>query len=677
MEHTDAIEKFKEYIEENYHAELLERVRKGRPRMVFDFKKLVQFDSDIGDFILDEPEEAMKCIEIACKEFDLPKDIRGLSIRFKNIPRSCKIPINKIRAENINQLIITEGMIKQKSDVKPVITSARFECQSCGTIIHVLQTDERKFLEPKVCGCKAGKFKVKTHELIDVFSMAVEEPVEFIQGGTKLTRLKVLCRKDLTESKIERQLYQGCRVEVTGILKSLQIMQGNTKTAKMDWYLDANYIKIYDETFENLSWDEKDVKKFEALAESDNWLQQLRQSIFYDVVGHDEECEAVILQMFGGVGKQRDGANKRGNFHILLVGDPGSAKSTLLKVAQQFCPKAIYTAGTGISGKGLTASVVKDELLGGYTLEAGAIVLANNGVLMIDEMDKVEGDFKNALHEPLSDETVSVNKANIQATLIARTAVLGAANPKYGSYSEFDSIYTQIDMPSTLINRFDLVYPIRESKLTEQDDYDIARKIVSRGAYNESIQQPFDREFVKKYVAYAKTIHPIVPEKIQIFLAEKYQSLKKAKKAGSEAGTVSLPITPRNIEGFLRVIEAVARSRLHKTIQPEDANLGYKKVLYSLSQLGIDPDSGDAFSKYTVEGVEVKTSYTKRDLLSRTRFLVHERTAGKKDELFDGEELREVLKGEGYGEIDIDDCIVKLEKDGEILQSKPNKYRVL
>lgn len=668
MDSVEAIKKFTDLIEQDYAGILLDAKTKSRLDVTVDFNKVLQFDPLLGDYMLDEPVDALKAFEIACEKYD--DDLKGITVRLKNAQKYTKVPINEVRTQHINKLITVEGMVKQKSDVKGLITSAKFECPSCGNIINVLQLDERHFKEPSKCGCgRKGKFNKLAKDMVNVYSLMVEEPTDIIVGGTKLSQIKVVCKGSLTRPEVERMVYQGVRIEITGLLTELQIQKQGQNTSRVDWYLDANYVKVYDESFTTLKWTKKEEEQFKELAEKPNWLGALRKSIFYDIHGYEEEAEGIILQMFAGVGKARQGAKVRGNFHILLVGDPGGAKSTLLKIAQKFAPKAMYVAGTGVSGVGLSATVVRDELIGGYTLEAGALVLCNNGLLCLDELDKVDDVFKKALHEPLAEETVSVSKANIHATLIAQTSVLAAANPKHGSYSEYDSIYSQIDLATTLINRFDLVYPIREAKLSTEDDYEIAMKILSRASVDENIAPEYEREFIKKYIAFARRIEPVMPLHIQEFIARRYQKIKEAKK--KKEGSNSIPISARNVDGFRRVIEAVAKSRLHETVTEEDAEIGYRKILYSIEQVGIDPDSGDVVQDWVIG-----KPMAEKDIHARIISVI--RKYSDKNQVIDVNELFAILNSDGISdENKIEEVLGKLKHTGDIFEPKPGKYQIM
>ena len=661
-----------DFLEDNYSDKLNGYDLIEDNHLVIDFSDLIKHNPYLGEYVLDSPKESFDAFVYAIKQKrdDVGKDF---VVRFKNAQKYTSILINEVRNTHINKLITVEGMVKQKSDVKAQITRTRFECPSCGTIQVIEQIDEQKYREPGGCKCgRKGKFVALSKETVPVFSLSLEEPTEIISGGTKLSRLRIMCKGGLTNKKVERMIYQGVRVQITGVLVEFQVqsIRGGLSN-KIDWYLDANYVKVLDESFMNIKWTKEEEEEFKSLAKKDDWLKILRESIFYDIHGYEEECEGVVLQMFGGVGKTRNGAKIRGDAHIILVGDPGSAKSTILKIAQQFAPKSMFVSGTGLSGVGITAAVVKDDLLGGSTLEAGALVLCNDGLVCLDELDKVDDENKKALHTPLADGFVTINKSNISATLVARTSVLAAANPKHGSYSEFDTVFSQIDLSTTLINRFDLIYPIKESKLSKKDDYSIAKKILSRGNVGDVKDIKYSKEFIRKYISYAKLINPEMTEEVQNFLAEKYSELKDAKRVANQQAKSAIPVSARNVESFRRLAEAVARSRLHKKVTLEDAEIGYMKVMFSVRQMGIDPDSGEV-EELTLSGSVVRD----KDVAARIKSIIRGITS--KGELLQHDELLNILSHEEFNNVDkIEDILSKLLRSGDIIEPRVGYYKVV
>ncbi|MEM4248331.1 MAG: minichromosome maintenance protein MCM, partial [Candidatus Nanoarchaeia archaeon] len=429
----------------------------------------MKFDHELAEMILEQPEEGIKCMELAIGELEIAKKFR---VRFCNLPSSQNIMIRNIRSEHISKLFQIEGIVRQKSDVRPQVTNARFECPSCGNVISILQLDTA-FREPSRCACgRKGKFRLLAKELVDAQNLVLEEVPELLEGGEQPKRINIFLQDDLVSPMSERRTNPGSRIVVVGIVKEVPIiLRTGIKSTRFDLMIEANSVSAIEEDFYEIEVSKEEEKQIRDIAADVRVYRRLINSIAPSIYGYDKVKEALLMQLLGGVRKVRkDGVVTRGDIHILLVGDPGAGKSAILRRTVLIAPKARYTSGKGTSAAGITASVVRDEFLKGWSLEAGAMVLANNGLVAIDEMDKMNAEDRAALHEAMENQTVSISKANIQATLLARTTVLGAANPKLGRFDPMGVLAEQIDMPPTLINRFDLIFPIKDLPDRENDE---------------------------------------------------------------------------------------------------------------------------------------------------------------------------------------------------------------
>ena len=538
---VEQIRKFQEFIESNYYDELLEKARKGEKFLVIDFADLSKFDLDLANELLDAPEETIKAIEKSIEQFDID-ELLHFNVRFTNLPQSQFIKIRDIRSQHINKFLFVAGTIRQKSDVRPQVVSARFECPVCGNIMNILQV-EGTFKEPSKCGCgRKGKFLMLDKDLVDAQGIVLEEASENLEGGEQPKRMNVLLTNDLVSPLSEKRTSPGSTVEVVGVVKEVPIIsKSGAKSTRFDLMVEANYIKGTQDTFHEVQISEEEEKEILAIANDPKGYDKLINSIAPSIYGYEKVKEALLLQLMGGVRKVRsDSVVSRGDMHILLVGDPGAGKSALLKRVHTIAPKGRYVSGKGVSGAGLTAAVVRDEFLRGWALEAGAMVLSSDGMVCVDEMDKMTNEDRAAMHEALENQTVSISKANIQATLIARTTVLAAANPKFGRFDPYDVIADQIDLPPTLINRFDLIFPIKDLP-EEARDEKMAKHILTLHQRPDTEEPEIPTKLLRKYVAYAR--QRINPKLTDGALEEIKDFYLKMRKGGSgESGIKAVPI---------------------------------------------------------------------------------------------------------------------------------------
>src|SRR3989344_3300661 len=365
MDPQEQIERAQEFLHQTYEQELHKQKNKGDYVLMLDFQKLAEFDHELADALIEEPEDIIRAFELA---MDNLADIPKFKARFISLPTSQHTTIRNIRSNHINKFMFFEGIVRQSSDVRPQVTSAKFECPSCGNTISILQLEQR-FKEPSRCTCgRRGKFKLLSKDLVDAQRLVVEEAPEELEGGEQPKRLSVFLQEDLVEPKMEKRTTPGSKIQVTGVIKEIPILlRTGAPSTRYDLMMEANSIIPVEETFEDLEISEEDEKKIKELSKDPNVYLRLTNSIAPSIYGHDKVKEAVVLQLMGGVQKKRDdGTKTRGDMHILLVGDPGAGKSQILNFVSKIAPKARYISGKGASAAGLTASVVKDEFLKGW-----------------------------------------------------------------------------------------------------------------------------------------------------------------------------------------------------------------------------------------------------------------------------------------------------------------------
>ncbi|MBU0470244.1 MAG: ATP-binding protein [Nanoarchaeota archaeon] len=1050
MEVDEQIKVFREFIEQNYYPQLLEAVRKGNSFIILDFSQLIKFNTDITEEILENPEELLKAAELAIKDFDLPKKVVKFTVRFLNIPDSQKVLINEIRSKHLNKFICVEGVVRQKSDVRPHVTAAKFECPSCGNILNVLQLDT-KYKEPTRCGCgRKGKFKEISKELVDGQGLVLEETSDDLDGAQP-KRINVFLKDDLVSPFTERKTSPGSRIRLVGWVTEVPIaLRSGGQSTKYELIIEANSIEPLEDDLTNVKITDHDMEEIRKIAESPNPLYLLSKSLAPSIHGHDKIKEAIVLQLAGGCRKTRpDGVTTRGDMHMLLIGDPGciagdsmvslyhkgmkqikeigkkhlqplrelvtkirkspkdlpydytsnfqiyknqptlklitetgkeiictynqpfltkkgwcradklnldekirvmpkipnyikaykktgfvelnkstgklkenviipklvtpelaglygyvlgdgsvhprgytiscyindeekdlipklshlwketfnvegkiitrkeskkrtikeknglrefystkslhsleinsrqvtfnlsflkekrvpqlifesplkvisnflswlfeadgctfstgrgktsiqlksvypsflrdvqllllyygiqariiednlcvrksrdinifakkigfvskkkkeklvatlkevknkndqqkrktplryekisliepfkkidvydfevpkskcfiangiichnSGKSQLLKRITKIAPKARFTSGKGATAAGLTASVVKDEFLGGWSLEAGTLVLANRGFAVIDEMDKMNKEDRSALHEALEQQTISISKANIQATLRCETTVLAAANPKFGRFDPYDLIANQINLPPTLINRFDLIFPVKDIPGREKDEM-MATFILDIHKNPEKAVGEIPTETMKKYFSFIRDkINPKMSDEAIEEIKEYYVSMRNSG-SSDEAGIKSIPITARQLEALVRLSEAAAKIRLASIVNKNDAQKAIELIDYCLNQIAKDSETG----KIDIDRIGSRITATQRSSIGVIKELISSLEEQLNNKMVPIENIIEAAQEKNISKESVEDILEKLRRSGDVFEPK-------
>ncbi len=665
LDATKQIEEFKEFIEDTCKEELSKLIEKGEKSIVIDFKELASQYLDLSEQLITYPEETFKAAEMALDQFELPEGTL-LRVRFKNLPDSQKISIRDIRSKHLTSLIALEGIVRQASDVRPQVTSARFECPSCGNVISILQL-ESKFKEPSRCSCgRQGKFRLLSKDLVDAQRLVIEEAAEDLDGGEQPKRLSIFLKEDLVEPKMEKKTTPGAKIRATGIVKEVPIqLKTGAQSTRYDLMLESNFIEPIQETFEEVILTPEEEREIQTLAKDKRVFEKLIASVGPSILGHEDIKEALILQMMGGVKKIKiDNTIIRGDMHILLVGDPGSAKSTLLTFITKAAPKSRYVAGRSASAAGITASVVRDEFLKGWALEAGAIVLANKGILALDEMDKMSEEDTSALHEAMEQQQISVSKANIQAVLRAETTVLAAANPKLGRFDPYQPLATQIALPPALINRFDLIFPVRDIPNKEKDEK-IASHVLKIQQDPEDIPTEISIDMLKKYVAYARKVNPKLTDGAVEEIKEFYVTLRNSGSSGDEE-IKPIPISARQLEALVRLAEGAARVRLSTKVTKQDAKRAITLLKNCLMQVGFDKETG----QFDIDKMSTGITASQRGKIVTIREIIANlEKKGMKTIPID--DIMAESMERGVEEDKVDEVLEKLKRSGDIFEPKP------
>ena len=575
--------------------EILEKYPDERSLTV-NYEELEKFDPDLADLLITKPDEVIAASQKAIKNIDpLMKDAE-LNIRFENLTNN--IPLSDLLSKYIGHFVSADGIVRKTDEIRPRIEVGKFECRGCMRIHEVEQSSGNHIMEPSLCGeCGGRSFRLLQEEskYIDTQSARMQEPLENLSGGTEPKQMLMVLEDDLVD-----ELNPGDKVRITGTLKTFR----EERSGKFKNYIYVNHIEPLEQEFEELELSEEDEEKILELSKDPHIHDKIINSTAPSIKGHRDVKEAIALQLFGGTVQQlEDGTRLRGDLHILIVGDPGIGKSQILKYVSKLAPRSVYTSGKGTSGAGLTAAAVRDEL-GGWSLEAGALVLGDQGNVCVDELDKMRSEDRSALHEALEQQTVSIAKAGIMATLNTRCSVLAAANPKFGTFDRYKTLANQIDLPSPILSRFDLIFVI-EDKPNVEKDRELAKHILTTHQYS-NIAYDIEPELLRKYIAYArKNIQPVLTDEATKVLEEFYVSVRTG---GMEEGT-PVPITPRQLEATIRLAEASAKLQLKNEVEASDAHRAISLQRRCLEKIGMDPDTG----KIDIARVEGRTPTSERD----------------------------------------------------------------
>jgi len=489
-----------------------------------------------------------------------------------------RIPLRQVKANHVGGLVSIDGIVTKAALVKPRMQIVVYVCGACkGEIFQVVEGDSYKpTTECPTPTCKTNKrsaleTKLRGSKFVRFQEIKLQENHNDVPTGSVPRSMNVYMLGDLCRSAMP-----GDSVTVQGVYNIMKVTGAHPRFSDHVTFIQAHGITKHKRGYRDDD-DGEIENQISEMREIPELYNRLAESIAPEIFGHLDVKKALLLSLIGGTGtKQTDGMKIRGDLHVLLMGDPGVAKSQLLKQVVKIAPRSVYTTGKGTSGVGLTAAVMRDPTTNEMTLEGGALVLADNGVCCIDEFDKMEEHDRTAIHEVMEQQVLNIAKAGITTTLNARCSVLAAANPIYGRYNPNKSPMDNMAMPAALLSRFDLKFLLLDHTDMERD-MELAAHVldVHRFASKDSTVpqatdvRVYDARILRAYIKRARKFDPTISPALKKTLITKYVETRQ-KERGQDVDERVDYTTPRALLGLLRLCQALARVRFSEIVTQDD-----------------------------------------------------------------------------------------------------------
>ena len=607
---ADPEELFLDFFKANKYRERLSIMAvSGKKSFVVDFEELLSAEPKLAQQLLDHPDEYLEYANRAAKaqlqieEPEYAEELVNITVRFEGLPEVT--PLRILGSKHISRFVMLEGIVVRASPARPLVMEAAFKCKWCGAMSTVIQSGPFLTAPPH---CSAPECRRKSSfdfiqeesTFIDSQDVRIQERPEDLPPGQLPRWLDIkLLERDLVD-----MARPGDHVVVVGIARAVaSTLPRVGRLRSFTLHLDTNFINVVSKEPEKLVATPEEEEKIIELSKDPKIQSKILSSLAPSIYGYEHIKEAIMYLLFGGTSKIFPDITIRGDLNVLMVGDPGTAKSQLLQYVAKIAPRGLYTSGRGTTAAGLTAAVLRDKS-GGMTLEAGALVLADKG--------------------------------GIVATLNARTSILAAANPTLGRYDPYRTVSENISLPVTILSRFDLIFVLRDvpekskdSRMTEHI-LDLHRTGVS------PVDPPIDADLFRKYVSYAKNIKPVLTKDALERLKDFYLIMRSA----SETEGTPVAITARQLESLVRIAEARARVGLREKVLVEDADQAIEIMKTSLEQVGIDVSS----NKFDIDILMTGKPKSLRDKLSVMLGLIS--SMEKETGIVDKERLIERLQTE-------------------------------
>jgi len=589
--------------------------------------------------------------------------------------------LRDINADVINKLLGVSGMVVRSSEVKPFGKKIAYRCLNCNQI-NLSQLKGLSLRKPQRClNCseKELEMDIENSLFIDFQLVRLQELPEDLPAGQLPHYIEVTILGDLVD-----QCRPGDRIMLTGVIRidqeAASFVSGNSsssssqiKTSLFKLRMEGNNIEYLGgragdkktRSIERISISAEDEKQIIAMSKKPDIYEKLISSFAAHVYGHEVIKESILLLIVGSVNKKLDdGSARRGDINILLVGDPGTAKSEMLKFAAKIAPRGLYTSGRGSTAAGLTAAVIRDKS-GIMMLEAGAVVLGDQGLVCIDEFDKIKAEDRSALHEVMEQQTCSVAKGGIVATLNARTSILSAANPMYGKYDPYKNITENVNLPIPLLTRFDIIYVIRDIPEKEKDSKIAGHILEIHKDFQKTSQTvAINIDLLSKYLAFAKqVVEPELTREAVSIIRDYYMKMRNVDSDSM------ITVTPRQLEGLIRLSTARARLLLKEKVEKEDAERSIFLVQRMLETAGVDVNTGKVDL-----GVLHGKPFSEISKLKLFMEIFSSLSGEDKNDVEENTFIIELAKTGKFSESDAKSFIKKAMNDGQIYERKPGFY---
>jgi len=652
-----------------YRAKISQLISSEGKSLVVDFGDLLRYNNDLANRVLLEPDSSLASFKIAAFETMRSENAlyadrvkRELTVRLRGLPDM--VPLRKVDTSYIDKMIAVSGMVVRTSELRPMMTEGAWLCPS-GHLTYQEQDDMALKKPPKceLCG-EIRNFELdrRHSRFIDFQVVRVQELPEELPPGQLPQFFDVNVEGDIVNTA-----RPGDRVVLTGVVRAVpDYTLGQVRTRLFRSQIDCNQVEVKGKEPETVLVTKEDEELIRKIASAPDAYERLVSSIAPVILGHQPEKEAILLLLAGGSATVLpDGTKLRGDINALFVGDPGTGKSEMLKFASQVAPRGLYASGRGTTAAGLSAAVIREKNV--LMLEAGVVVLADLGIAAIDEFEKMKPEDRTALHEMMEQQTVTIAKGGIYATLNARTAILAACNPVLGRYNPFQNLIENIGtLPIPLLTRFDIIFVFRDQPSPAEDERLASHILAVHARRSYTTPPPIEFSLLKKYITYVKRISPTLTKGAVDRLREYYLELRKT--GGTED---SIPPTPRTLEALIRISTARARVLLRDEVTEEDA-LGAIALMNRM----VEDVLTDATTKKTDFGIQLGKPIGETKNI-RAAMEVLKSLEGAEKKPVERKLFKEELMKAKFSDEDAEKMIRTMFREGMVYESKPGFIRRL